>query len=229
MSGNPSEEFSGTSYDSPWYAAERDRMVETQIISRGVDDQLVLEAMRSVPRHVFVPPEHRELSYADGALPIASGQTISQPYIVALMTEMLQLKGIEKVLEVGTGSGYQAAILSYIACEVHTIERHPSLARHAARILEHLNIANVQVHVGDGTLGYPEAAPFAAIIVTAAAPDVPQALLEQLEEGGRLVIPVGHRGDQYLQRWRRHGHEYKHENILPVAFVPLIGAQGWKE
>jgi protein-L-isoaspartate(D-aspartate) O-methyltransferase len=229
MSGPPVGESSESSYDDFSYAAERDRMVETQIISRGVTDRRVLEALRSVPRHVFVPPEHRFLAYSDGALPIGSGQTISQPYIVALMTELLVLKGDEKVLEVGTGSGYQAAILSMLAREVHTIERHASLARYAARLLEDLKIANVQVHVGDGTLGLPEFAPFAAIIVTAAAPDVPKALFDQLEDGGRLVIPVGHRGNQYLERWRRQGDKYDYETILPVAFVPLIGAQGWKE
>lgn len=229
MSSNPADESSETGFDDSFYAAERERMVETQIVSRGVYDRRVLEAMRSVPRHVFVPPEHRYLAYADGALPIGSGQTISQPYIVALMTELLELKGDEKVLEIGTGSGYQAAVLSTLAREVHTIERHAGLARYAARLLEDLKIANVQVHVGDGTLGFPEAAPFAAIVVTAAAPDVPQALFDQLEDGGRLVIPVGHHGDQYLERWRRQGDKYIYEDILAVAFVPLIGAQGWKE
>jgi protein-L-isoaspartate(D-aspartate) O-methyltransferase len=229
MSSHPGDNSSETGYDDLSYAVERDRMVETQIVSRGVYDRRVLEAMRSVPRHVFVLPEYRFLAYTDGALPIESGQTISQPYIVALMTELLELKGDEKVLEIGTGSGYQAAILSMLAREVHTIERHASLARYAARLLEDLKIANVQVHVGDGTLGFPETAPFAAIMVTAAAPDVPQALFDQLEDGGRLVIPVGHRGDQYLERWRRYGDKFDYENILPVAFVPLIGALGWKE
>ncbi len=229
MSGPPVDESSATGYDDFSYAAERDRMVETQIISRDVHDRRILEAMRSVPRHVFVPPEYRYLAYADGALPIGSGQTISQPYIVALMTELLELKGDEKVLEVGTGSGYQAAILSSLARQVHTIERHTGLAHYAARLLADLKITNVQVHAGDGTLGLPEFAPFAAIIVTAAAPDVPQALFDQLEDGGRLVIPVGHHGDQYLERWRRQGDKYAYETILPVAFVPLIGAQGWKE
>jgi len=229
MSGPPVDEPSVPSHDDYSEAAERDRMVETQIISRGVLDRRVLDALRSVPRHVFVPPEHRYLTYADGALPIGSGQTISQPYIVALMTELLELKSDEKVLEVGTGSGYQAAILSRLAREVHTIERHAGLARYAARLLEDLKISNVQVHVGDGTLGLAEFAPFAAIIVTAAAPDVPQALLDQLEDGGRLVIPVGPQGDQHLERWRRQGDKFAYENILAVAFVPLIGAQGWKK
>ena len=229
MSSLPVDKSSATGTDDFTYAAERERMVETQILSRGIHDRRVLEAMRSVPRHIFVPPEHRYLAHSDGALPIGSSQTISQPYIVALMTELLDLKGEEKVLEIGTGSGYQAAILSSLAREVHTIERHAGLARYAGRLLEDLKIANVQVHVGDGTLGLPEFAPFAAIVVTAAAPDVPRALLDQLEDGGRLVIPVGQRGDQYLERWQRQGDQYDFENILPVAFVPLIGAQGWKE
>jgi protein-L-isoaspartate(D-aspartate) O-methyltransferase len=229
MSGPSVDESSETGYGDFTYAAERERMVETQIISRGIRDQRVLEAMRSVPRHNFVSPEHRYLAYSDGALPIGSSQTISQPYIVALMTELLELKGDEKVLEVGTGSGYQAAVLALLAGKVHTIERHTGLARYAARLLEDQKISNVQVHVGDGTLGLPEFAPFAAIIVTAAAPDVPRALLDQLEDGGRLVIPVGQRGDQYLERWQRQGDQYDYENILSVAFVPLIGAQGWKE
>ena len=229
MSSPAVDESSETNYDDSAYAAEPERMVESQIISRGIRDRRVLDAMRNVPRHVFVPPEHRYLAYSDGALPIGNGQTISQPYIVALMTELLELKGDEKVLEVGTGSGYQAAVLAMLAGKVHTIERHASLARYAARLLEDLKITNVQVHVGDGTLGLPEFAPFAAIIVTAAAPEVPKVLLEQLEDGGRLVIPVGQRGDQYLERWQRQGDQYAYENILSVAFVPLIGAQGWKE
>ncbi len=229
MSGPPVDEPRASGYDDFAYAAERERMLETQIISRGVLDRRVLEAMRSVPRHVFVPPEHRYLAYSDGALPIGNGQTISQPYIVALMTELLGLSGDEKVLEIGTGSGYQAAVLSSLAREVHTVERHAGLARYAARLLQDLKITNVLVHVGDGTLGLPDFAPFSGIIVTAAAPDVPPALFDQLEDGGRLVIPVGHRGDQYLERWRRQGDQFAHENILSVAFVPLIGAQGWKE
>ena len=159
MSVPPVDESGATGYDDFTDAAERDRMVETQIISRGVHDRRVLEAMRSLPRHVFVPPEHRYLAYSDGALPIGSGQTISQPYIVALMTELLELEGDEKVLEIGTGSGYQAAILSTLASEVHTIERHAGLARYAARLLDDLKIANVQVHVGDGTLRSARARP----------------------------------------------------------------------
>jgi protein-L-isoaspartate(D-aspartate) O-methyltransferase len=210
-------------------ASERNFMVETQIAGRGVRDRCVLDAMRSIPRHYFVQPEYRNLAYSDGPLPIGSGQTISQPYIVALMTELLELKGEEKVLEVGTGSGYQAAILACIASEVHSIERHPNLAKYAMKILEELGIKNVTVHVGDGTLGFPEQAPYAGIMVTAGAPNVPKSLLNQLDDGGRLVIPVGGRGGQYLECWRRQGKDYRHENIIPVAFVPLIGEMGWRD
>lgn len=211
------------------YTSERNHMVERQIARRGVCDVRVLEAMRTVPRHSFVAPEYQYLAYTDGPLPIGSGQTISQPYIVALMTELLALKGDEVVLEIGTGSGYQAAVLACLAREVHTVERHANLANQAVKILEHLGLDNVHVHVGDGTLGLPEYAPFAAIMVTAAAPSVPQALLDQLEEGGRLVIPVGSRGGQFLERWHRKDDDYSHENVIPVAFVPLVGEQGWKD
>jgi protein-L-isoaspartate(D-aspartate) O-methyltransferase len=208
---------------------ERLRMVDTQIAARGVRDVRVLEAMRSVPRHLFVPPEYRYQAYSDGPLPIASGQTISQPYIVALMTELLELKDTEKVLEIGTGSGYQAAVLAKLAAEVHTIERHANLAHYAEAILSQLELENVHVHIGDGSLGLPGLAPFEAIIVTAAAPHVPKPLFEQLNDGGRLVIPVGGRGGQFLERWRRKLEDFKQEMIIPVAFVPLVGEQGWKE
>ena len=211
------------------FASERILMVETQIASRGVWDPRVLEAMRTVPRHVFVEPEYRYLAYTDGPLPIGSGQTISQPYIVALMSELLELTGNEKVLEVGTGSGYQAAVLAHLAQEVHTIERHASLARYAAKILADLGLHNVTVHTGDGTLGLPEQALFAGVIVTAAAPHVPKPLLDQLEQDGRLVIPVGGHGGQSLERWRRRGEAFDCEGVIPVAFVPLIGEHGWKD
>ncbi|MDI6694388.1 MAG: protein-L-isoaspartate(D-aspartate) O-methyltransferase [Anaerolineales bacterium] len=215
--------------DDTLFVAEREQMVEEQIFQRGVRDPRVLEAMREVPRHCFVPPEYRYLAYTDGPLPIGSGQTISQPYIVALMTELLRLKGHEKVLEVGAGSGYQAAILSRLAREVHTIERHANLARQAARILSDLGLENVHVHIGDGTLGLPEHAPYDGILVTAAAPQVPGALLQQLADGGRMVIPVGGRGGQVLEVWTREGERYDYESVLPVAFVPLVGEQGWKD
>lgn len=214
--------------DEALFESDRDSMVDLQIVARGVHDLRVLETMRAVPRHCFVQPDYRYLAYTDGPLPIGNGQTISQPYIVALMSELLQLKGDEKVLEIGTGSGYQAAVLAQLAREVHTIERHANLARYAAAILEQLGMANVHVHVGDGSLGFQEHAPYTAIMVTAAAPNVPDTLLTQLDDGGRLVIPVGSRGSQYLERWRRQGDRYTHEDIIPVAFVPLIGEHGWK-
>jgi protein-L-isoaspartate(D-aspartate) O-methyltransferase len=210
------------------YLADRQRMIREQLESRDIHDQRVLEAMRQVPRHRFVPPEHRHLAYADGPLPIGSEQTISQPYIVALMTQLLGLQGEEKVLEIGTGSGYQAAVLAHLAAEVHTIELHDSLAKQAESTLKSLGLNNVHVHVGDGSKGWPEAAPYQGIIVTAGAPDVPRPLLTQLDEGGRLVVPVGSRGGQFLERWIRQDSEYRREQIAPVAFVPLFGKHGWE-
>ena len=204
-------------------------MVSDQLAWRGIRDKRVLEAMRQTPRHLFVPPEYHHLAYTDGPLPIGKGQTISQPYIVALMTESLKLQGEEKVLEIGTGSGYQAAVLALLAKEVHTIERHALLADTARKVLEKLVLSNVHVHTGDGSLGLPALAPFDAILVTAAAPKVPQPLLEQLKEGGRLVLPVGSRGSQVLESWQRRGAKFEHQSILPVAFVPLRGAHGWQD
>jgi protein-L-isoaspartate(D-aspartate) O-methyltransferase len=211
------------------YIAERERMVVEQIQGRGIHEQRLLDAMRNTPRHRFVPDEHRHLAYIDGPLPIGSGQTISQPYIVALMTELLMLSGDENVLEIGTGSGYQAAILSHLARQVHTIERHAELADRARRVLKELAISNVRVYVQDGSLGLVEQAPFQAILVTAAAPDAPQPLLDQLDDGGRLVLPVGGQWGQFLQRWQRRGFDFKKEVLAPVAFVPLRGEKGWHE
>lgn len=216
--------------DQSPYQLQRERMVKEQLIRRDIRDQRVLDAMRNIPRHAFVPPEHRHMAYGDGPLPIGSGQTISQPYIVALMTQLLNLKGGEKVLEVGTGSGYQAAVLAYLAQEVHTIERHAHLAEQAGQILSELGYSNVYVHVGDGTRGWPDAAPYDAIMVTAGSPKVPKSLLAQLDDGGgRMIIPVGGRGNQRLERWFREGDDYRCERILPVAFVPLLGEEGWQE
>ncbi len=212
-----------------FYTDERQRMVEEQLIYRNIRDERVLEAMRSVPRHAFVPLEYRHMAYSDGPLPIGSGQTISQPYIVALMTQLLRLKGDENVLEVGTGSGYQAAVLAKLAKQVYTIERYTELADQAAAVLQKLGLNNVRVHIGDGSLGLPEHAPFQAILVTAAAPKVPQSLLEQLDEGGRLVVPVGGRMNQFLELWERRGAKYVQDVLVPVAFVPLRGRHGWKE
>ena len=213
--------------DATFLETEREYMVETQLRSRRIKDRRVLDAMLRVPRHLFVPAEYRHLAYTDGPLPIGSGQTISQPYIVALMSQVLELQGTERVLEVGTGSGYQAAVLGCLAAEVHTIERFPDLGQAAQATLLQLGYHNVTVHQGDGTEGLAEIAPFQGIIVTAAAPRVPQALLDQLADGGRLVIPVGERGAQFLERWVRRGGKYDVEELIPVAFVPLVGKFGW--
>ena len=205
------------------------RMVANQIERRGVTSPRVLAAMRTVPRHLFVPEELRDRAYEDYPLPIGYEQTISQPYIVALMTSLLGLEGKEKVLEIGTGSGYQAAVLSRLAEMVHSVELVPQLARQAAQLLTSLGYLNVQVHCADGSLGWPAAAPYDAVLVTASAPRVPQALLEQLTPAGRLVLPVGGRGYQYLERWTFEHGTWQAESILPVAFVPLRGRYGWKE
>lgn len=210
-------------------AQQREQMVRSQIAARGIRDGRVLAAMRAVPRHLFVPGHVVGSAYRDSPLPIGEGQTISQPYIVALMTELLQLKGTEQVLEIGTGSGYQAAILSQLAATVITVERFPSLAREAAQVLSRLGYGNVQVHVGDGSLGWPERAPYDAIIVTAAAPEVPEPLKAQLANGGRLIAPIGPRWTQELVRLRRHGDQFTNESLLGVVFVPLIGEHGWQE
>ena len=207
---------------------QRDRMVKEHLLGRDIRDPRVLEAMRSVPRHLFISPEYAVHAYADSPLPIGNEQTISQPYIVALMTQLLNLKGGEKVLEIGTGSGYQAAILGFLAGEVHSVERIPPLARQAEVTLRQIGMKNVSVHIGDGTRGWAECAPYDCIVVSAAAPRVPTALLEQLVDGGLLVIPVGGRGNQTLQRLQRKGQDYETEIIVPVAFVPLKGDFGWE-
>lgn len=209
------------------YDEARKRMVMGQIAARGITSQRVLDAFLEVPRHLFVPPNQRLYAYQDGPLPIGLGQTISQPYIVAYMTDQLQLGGDEVVLEIGTGSGYQAAILGSLVREVHTLERHSLLAESAARVLKDLGYDNIYIHERDGTHGLPEHAPYQAVMVTAAAPKVPQPLLDQLAEGGRLVIPVGGRGGQLLQLYHRKEGEVVRTDLTPVAFVPLIGDHGW--
>lgn len=209
------------------YREERLRMVAGQITARGVGDPRVLEAMESVPRHRFVPADELAYAYADGPLPIGFGQTISQPFIVALMSEMLALSPTDRVLEVGTGSGYQAAVLGCLAGEVHTIERIPELAERAAGLLVELGYTGVHVHLGDGSLGWPQESPYQAILVAASAPSVPAPLLEQLDEGGRLVLPVGSPGFQRLQVWKKAGGRCTHQDGLPVAFVPLRGEHGF--
>lgn len=209
------------------FTRARQRMVDDQLLGRDITDRRVLEAMRAVPRHAFLPADLSHQAYADAPLPIGYQQTISQPYIVALMTELAGLRGPETVLEVGTGSGYQAAVLGYLAAKVYTIERIPELAQSARDALRRLTMVNVQVVEGDGSLGLPEYAPYDAILVTAAAPRVPQVLHEQLVEGGRLILPVGGRDGQILERWRRKGEDFIRERITAVAFVPLLGRHGW--
>lgn len=206
----------------PDYGSLRRTMVNTQIIGRGVTDSLVLAAMVEVPRHLFVPPEYRSFAYIDQPLPIGEGQTISQPYIVALMTELLNMKGGEKVLEIGTGSGYQAAVLSEIADHVYSIEILEKLATSATRRLDSLGYRNVHVMCGDGYKGWPEKAPFEAIIVTAAPDHIPRPLKEQLEVGGRLVIPVGE-VYQELMVITRTARGYESKSVIPVRFVPMTG------
>ncbi len=215
--------------DEVYYTNLRYRMVNEQIVARGIHAERLLDVLRRVPRHLFVPEEYAHVAYADNPLPIGHGQTISQPYIVALMTDLLELEGEENVLEVGTGSGYQAALLAHLARQVHTIERHEVLAEKAEKVLVSLGLTNVSVHVGDGSLGLAKYAPYQAIVITAAAPHVPQPLFDQLSKGGRLVVPEGGAGGQMLDRWRKQGDEYKQEHITPVAFVPLRGQHGWKE
>ena len=207
-----------------------EQMIQTQIVARGVQDRRVLAAMRAVPRHLFVAEAYREWAYSDAPLPIDEGQTISQPYMVALMTSLLELppKGA-RVLEIGTGSGYQTAILAHLADKVYSVERFATLSEKAAQRLAALGLDNVRLRVGDGTLGWQEQAPYDGILVTAAAPQVPPALCDQLTDGGRLIIPVGSRGTQILERWQRQGTDYRRKRICSVAFVPLIGEQGWPE
>ncbi|MBU1905648.1 MAG: protein-L-isoaspartate(D-aspartate) O-methyltransferase [Candidatus Omnitrophica bacterium] len=203
------------------YKRQRERMAGEQIEARGVKDKRVVEVMRSIERDKFVPSKIRHLAYEDRPLPIGSGQTISQPYIVALMTELLELKGNEKVLEIGTGSGYQAAILGELAKEVYTIEILPELASRAEALLRDLGYKNISVKQGDGYLGWPDFAPFDAIIVTAAPPEIPQALIEQLAEGGRMVVPVGTLFQELKLLIKSQG-KLIEKNILPVRFVPMI-------
>jgi protein-L-isoaspartate(D-aspartate) O-methyltransferase len=212
------------------FPVQRQRLVDTELRNEGIRSEAVLQAMRAVPREEFVPEELQEFAYRNAPLPIEGGQTISQPLIVAIMTEALELEPNDRVLEIGTGSGYAAAVLSKLVKEVFSVERIPELAKISTERLRRLGFSNVRVLLGDGTLGWPEQAPFDAIVVTAAGPIVPPALLEQLREGGRLVMPIGDaRYSQELIRVIRQekGH-FQRENLGGVRFVPLVGEGGWK-
>jgi protein-L-isoaspartate(D-aspartate) O-methyltransferase len=207
----------------------RRRMVEEQLVRRGISDEKVLNAFRKVPRHEFVAAEFLESAYNDYPLPIGDGQTISQPYMVALMTECLNLDGGEKVLEIGTGSGYQAAILAEIVKDVYSVERFPSLADSARKTLERLGYRNCLITVGDGTLGWAEHAPYDAVIVTAGAPGIPESLIKQLSGKGRLVIPIGGGFGQVLTVVEKRGLSVVTREICGCVFVPLVGKEGWPE
>ncbi len=204
-------------------------MVEEQIVARGIRNPRVLDAMRKVPRHEFLPEAIRGMAYQDSALPLGESQTMSQPYMVAAMTELLALSGPERVLEIGTGSGYQAAVLAELCEKVYTVERIKTLADRARLNLDRLGYRSVAIKVYDGTYGWKEMAPFDAIIVTAASPDVPQPLVDQLKEGGRMVIPVGERYSQTLAKIVKTAEGVSTTKSIPCVFVPLIGNHGWKE
>ena len=208
----------------------RENMVDRQLAARGLTDQRVLDAFRRVPRHLFCPPDTPlSAAYGDHPLSIGEGQTISQPYMVAEMTAFLELDPEDTVLEIGTGSAYQTAILAELAAEVHTVERLPRLAERARSFLEPFDLEHVSFHVADGTAGWPDAAPYDGIIVTAAAPQIPQPLKDQLADGGKLVIPVGPRHVQDLVICRRSGDEYTTRNAGGCRFVPLVGEYGWPD
>jgi protein-L-isoaspartate(D-aspartate) O-methyltransferase len=211
------------------FESERRAMVETQLRLRGLRDERVLEVMFWVPRHEFVPPELAHAAYDDRPLPIGEAETISQPYIVAAMTAAARIVPGDKVLEVGTGCGYQAAVLAALGARIYSMERNPRLAEEARRRLKRLGYSSVEVLTGDGSEGYAPAAPYNAILVTAAAPSLPSPLLDQLADGGRLVIPVGSRENQFLEQIFKHGNETATRLLDPCRFVPLIGKYGWPE
>jgi protein-L-isoaspartate(D-aspartate) O-methyltransferase len=211
------------------YGTQRAEMIEKQLRRRGIQDAAVLAAMTAVPRHEFVPDELRSQAYEDVPLPIGGGQTISQPYIVAAMTASLHIQPSDRVLEIGTGCGYQAAVLARLGKEVFTIERRPELASCASERLERLGYANVHVHCGDGSFGLAEFSPFDAILVAAAAPTVPQPLLAQLAERGRMILPVGDAEHQELQLVEKRGDAFPTKLLEGCRFVPLVGYYGWQE
>jgi len=204
-------------------------MVEEQIVGRGIKDERVLIAMRKVPRHEFLPEAIQGMAYQDSALPLGEGQTMSQPYMVAVMSELMGLAGTERVLEIGTGSGYQAAVLAELCGKVYSVERIKILADRARAILDRLGYRSVAIKVYDGTYGWKDMAPFDAIIVTAGSPDIPAPLIEQLKEGGRMVIPVGERYEQRLIKVIKTSEGSVTDRSIPCVFVPLIGNHGWKE
>lgn len=210
------------------YTVLRKRMVEEQLIPRGIKDKRVLDAFYNIERHKFIPEGLRGNSYADFPVPIGEGQTISQPYIVALMTECLNLSGEEKILEIGTGSGYQAAILAELSCQVYSIERFVTLAKRAEAVLKELGYSNIKIKVDDGTLGWPEFAPFDRIIITAASPNVPLPLTEQLKENGKLILPLGESFSQVLTLVEKKLGKLESVGICGCVFVPLIGKYGYK-
>ncbi|MDX2495446.1 MAG: protein-L-isoaspartate(D-aspartate) O-methyltransferase [Desulfuromusa sp.] len=211
------------------YSVARRRMVEQQIVSRGITDKRVLDAMLVVPRHLFVEAGLQSHAYGDASLPIGEKQTISQPYMVAAMTAALELQGDERILEIGTGSGYQTAVLSRLVKRVYSIERIAVLAGRARKILDQLQMSNINIKVGDGTMGWKDQAPFAGILVAAGSPDVPAKYLEQLEIGGKLVLPVGDQSQQILMRIIRKDKDiFEREQLMGCRFVPLIGEQGWQ-
>jgi len=212
------------------FNAMRNAMVDEQLIVRSISSEKVLDAFRKVPRHEFVDKDLLRNAYSDYPLPIGDGQTISQPYIVALMTQSLNLKGDEKVLEIGTGSGYQTAILAQIAREIYSVERFKNLADTAGSTLEKIGYRNVKIKIGDGTLGWEEFAPYDGIIVTAGAPEIPQSLTRQLKDGGRMIIPIGSGGfGQILTLIEKIGKDIRTSEICGCMFVPLIGKEGWSE
>jgi protein-L-isoaspartate(D-aspartate) O-methyltransferase len=214
-------------FEASAFTDRRRRMVERQLEQRGIEDERVLAAMGEVPREAFLPEGLRDRAYEDSALPIGAEQTISQPWIVAAICQALELEGSELVLEVGTGSGYSAAVLARLAAHVVSIERHEPLSRQAAGVLESLGIRNVEIVVGDGSLGVPGRAPFDAIAVHAAAPAPPPALIDQLADGGRLVVPVSAKDADVLMLLRREGGRFETTNLGPCRFVPLIGEEGF--
>ena len=211
------------------FAIRRNKMVQEQILQRGIEDVRLLQAFREIPRHAFVPEDCVDQAYYDHPLPIGNGQTISQPYIVALMTHCLKLSGKEKVLEIGTGSGYQTAILAALAEEIYTVELIAELSKRAARTLDSLGLRNTHLFEGDGSSGLREHQPYDRIIITAAVPSLSDEIKDQLNEGGKIVAPIGDRWRQQLEVWKRKKTGFVKETILPVVFVPLRGKYGWQD